>query len=168
MPQTGEKCLADAGLFFQSLAEPGPGVFPVPVGHRPGEPQQLARLLDGKPGEKVELSDPRRDRVLVSEAREQFVQRQDKVRILGERTDLIEQFEPHSSATSLQPLPIAGVVDQDPPHRFRRGSEEVPPAVELLVPDQPQVDFMNEGGGAERVARGFGASFAAASFRNSS
>ena len=55
MPHPGEKCLTEFELFFQSLAEPGPGVLPVPVGHRPGEPQRLARLLDGKPAEQVEL-----------------------------------------------------------------------------------------------------------------
>ena len=32
MPHPGEKCLADFELFSQSLAEPGPGVLPVPVG----------------------------------------------------------------------------------------------------------------------------------------
>ena len=50
----------------------------------------LARLLDGKPGEQVELSDPRRNRVLLPEPGEQFIQRQDEVGILRDGTDLIE------------------------------------------------------------------------------
>jgi hypothetical protein len=90
MPHPGEKCLTEFELFFQSLAEPGPGVLPVSVSHRPGKPQRLARLLDGKPGEQVELSDPRRNRVLLPEPGEQFIQRQDEVGILRDGTDLIE------------------------------------------------------------------------------
>ena len=46
MPSGGKVSRA-FGLFFQGLAEPGPGVLPVPVGHGPGEPQHVARLLDG-------------------------------------------------------------------------------------------------------------------------
>ena len=44
-----------------------------------------------------------------------------------------------------------GVVDQHPPHRLGRGGEEVPSTVELLVPDQPQVSLVHQGGGAEGV-----------------
>ena len=97
MPHPGEKCLTDFELFFQGLAEPGPGVLPVSVGHRPGEPQRLARLLDGKPAEQVEVSDLCRGGVFLPEPGEQFVQRQDEVGILGEGTDLIEQLEPYSA-----------------------------------------------------------------------
>jgi hypothetical protein len=155
MPHPGEKCLADSELFFQGLAEPGPRVLPVPVGHRPGDPHRLARLLDGDPTEQVEVSDPRRSGVFLPESGEQFIQRQDKVGILGEGTDLIEQFEPYPPATPLQPFPIPGMVDQDPSHRFRRRGEEVPPTVKMLVPDQPQVSLVDECGGVERVAGGF-------------
>ena len=79
MPHPGEKCLTEFELFFQGLAEPGPGVLPVSVSHRPGKPQRLARLLDGEPGEQVELSDARRNRVLLPEPGEQFIERQDEV-----------------------------------------------------------------------------------------
>src|SRR5206468_11599450 len=46
-----------------------------------------------------------------------------------------------------------GRFDEDPPHRFRRGGEEVPPALELLVAHQAQVRFVNQGGGLERLPR---------------
>ncbi len=49
-----------------------------------------------------------------------------------------------------------GVVDEDPPHGLGGGGEEVAAAVELLIPDQPQVGFVNEGGGVEGVAGSFG------------
>ncbi len=73
MPHPGEKCLAQSKLFFQCLAEPGPRVLPVPVGHRPRQPERLARLLDGEPSEKVKLSNPRRGSVFLSETGKQLV-----------------------------------------------------------------------------------------------
>ncbi len=61
---------------------------------------------------------------------------------------LIEQLETQPSAGQvLQPVAVARVVDQDPPHRFRGGGGEVPAAVEMLVSDQPQVGLVHEGGG---------------------
>jgi hypothetical protein len=151
MPHPGEKCLAHFELFFQTLAEPGPRVLPVSVGHRPGEPQCLARLLDGEPAEKVKVSYPRRGGVFLAETGEQLIQRQHEVGVLREGTDLIEQLEPHPPSSPLQPLAVPGVVDQDPPHRFRRSGEEVRPALELLVADQPQIGLMDQGGGVKRV-----------------
>ncbi len=47
-------------LFFQSRAEPGPRVLPVPVGYRARKPQRCARLLDGESTEKVKFRDLRR------------------------------------------------------------------------------------------------------------
>ena len=47
-------------LFFQSRAEPGPRVLPVPVGYRARKPQHCARLLDGESTEKVKFRDLRR------------------------------------------------------------------------------------------------------------
>ncbi len=56
-------------------------------------------------------------------------------------------------AASFQPGAVAGMVDQHPPHRFRRGGEEVPTTVEVLVPDQPQISLMHQGRGIEAVPR---------------
>ena len=47
-----------------------------------------------------------------------------------------------------------GLSDEDPPHR--PGGVEVSAAVELPIPDQLQVGFVNEGGGIEGAAGGFG------------
>ena len=133
MPRPWEKRLAVSELFFERLAEPGPRVLPVPVGGRPGEPQRLARFRDGDPTEQVQVRDPRRGGVFLPETAEQFVQRQDEVGILGEGTDLIEQFEPDPPATPLQPFPIPGMVDQDAAHGLGGGGEEVSPIVEVLL-----------------------------------
>ena len=136
--------------------------FPGPRGARPGHTSSSGRRPPGRapaprppPRRKARRTggagDPRRDGVFLPEPGEQLVQRQDEVGILGEGTDLIEQLEPSPPARPLQPVPIPGMVDQDPPHRFRRGGEEVPPAVEVLVADQPQVRLMDQGGGVEGV-----------------
>ena len=49
-----------------------------------------------------------------------------------------------------------GAFDKDPTHGLGGSGEEVPPTVELLVADQPQVRLVDEGGGDEGVAGGFG------------
>ena len=48
------------------------------------------------------------------------------------------------------------MIDEDSPHGFGGGGEEVSAAVELLIADQPQVGFVNQRGGVEGVAGGFG------------
>jgi hypothetical protein len=156
MPHPGEKCLTEFDLFFQGLAEPGPRILPVSVGDRPGEPQRLARLFDRKSSEQVELRQLCGVVVFVTEPRQQLVQRQNEVGILGERTDLIEQLESSPPATPLQPFPIPRMVDQNAPHRCRRGGEEVAPTFKVLVPDQPQVSLVDQGGGVESMVWGLG------------
>ena len=93
MPHFGEKCLADSELFFQGVSKPGPRILPVPVSDGAGDPQHLARLLDGEAAEQVEMSDPRCRSVFLPESGEQFVKRQDEGGVFGEAADLIEQFE---------------------------------------------------------------------------
>jgi hypothetical protein len=56
------------------LAEPGPRVFPVAVGDRPGQPQHLARFLDAEAAEQVQVGQSLCV-VLLGETAEQFVQR---------------------------------------------------------------------------------------------
>src|SRR5436309_7517185 len=47
------------------------------------------------------------------------------------------------------------MVHENSPHRFGGGDEEMPAAVELLIADQSQIGFVNEGGGIEGVAGRF-------------
>ena len=48
-----------------------------------------------------------------------------------------------------------GLIDDDPPHGFGRGGEEVAAAVPVLWPpaDQAEAGLMNQGGGLERLPR---------------
>ncbi len=155
MPHPGEKCLAHFELFLQGLAKPGPRVLPIPVCDRPGKPQNSARLLDREAAEQVELSDPGCASVFRAKTGEFVIQRQDEVGIFGEGADLIEQFETDPPASPLQPLPLSGMVDQNPPHGLGSGGEEVSPAVEVLVPDQTQVRLVNQRRAIKGMAGGF-------------
>ena len=85
-----EKCLALWELFFQRHAEPGPRVFPVAVGDGPGEAQHLARFFDRQTAEQVQVGQSRRGIVLLGQPGEQFVQRQEQIRIFGERGGRIQ------------------------------------------------------------------------------
>ena len=67
----------------------------------------------------------------------------------------MEQFEPHAPAGPLQPVAVAGAVDEDAAHARDRRGEEVSAAVEPLVADEPQARPVNERGGVERVAGSF-------------
>ena len=73
----------------------------------------------------------------------------------GRQAIRVEVGSPWAIAALLRPF-RPGVVDEDPTHGLGRGGEEVPSAVELLIPDQPQVGFVNQGGRVEGVAGGFG------------
>lgn len=77
MPRPGEKCIADSGLFFERLAEPGAGVLPVPVCNRPRHSQRRSRLFHLQPAEQVQLRDLSGGRVFRLEPAEEVVQRQD-------------------------------------------------------------------------------------------
>jgi hypothetical protein len=145
MPRPGKKCLADCGSFFESIAEPGPGVLPVPVGDGSREPHGLACLVDREPTEEVELSHLSRGGVFLPEPSEQFVEREDEIGVLGDGTNLVEKLDSRSTSRSLQPLTIASVVDEDAPHRLGRGGEEVASAIKVLVTDEPEVSLVDEG-----------------------
>ena len=56
----------------------------------------------------------------------------------------------------LEPTLATGGLDQNPPHRFSRGGEEVAtavPALKVICVHQPQISFVDQGRGLERLAR---------------
>ena len=83
-----------ASSFFQSVAEPGAGVLPVPVRHGAGEPEQVARLLNRQPAEQVQLGDACGVGVLGSEPGQHFIEGKEQVGVLGQGAGVVKQFEP--------------------------------------------------------------------------
>jgi hypothetical protein len=68
----------------------------------------------------------------------------------------IEQFLPLPAAPGLGGLLAAGVLDENAPHGLGRGGEEVTKTVPVprgLDVHQPEVGFVNQGCGLERLAR---------------
>ena len=58
-------------------------------------------------------------------------------------------------AAAFDGLPGARAIDENPAHGFRRRREEVAAVFELLVADEPQVRFMHQRRGAERLFGSF-------------
>src|SRR5262249_5471648 len=90
MRHSGEKCLALFGLFCQGLAKPCPGVFPVTIGDCPRLSQHLARFLNGESAEKMKVREPGGGGVPLPEPSQQFVHRQEQVRVLGKGSGVVE------------------------------------------------------------------------------
>ena len=135
--------------------EPGPRVRPPGVGGARGDAEIVGRFAEGSTAEVTqahELGHPRVDR---GQSVEGLVDREDVV--IGVASGKAVQVDRH-----LPPRPAlgchagAGVVNEDSPHGLGGGGEEVAAAVELLISDQPQVGFVNQRGGVEGVAGGFG------------
>ena len=128
------------------VLEPCAGVGPVSVGGGPGQAEGGGRVLDGQPGEVPQFDHTRGDRVFGGEPGEGRIEgEQSVVRNLGFGRD-VGQLDPRAvAAVLLRPL-AAGVFDEDAAHGLGRGGEEVPAVVELLVPDEPQIRFVNQRG----------------------
>ena len=93
-------------------------------------------------------------------------------RRLETRTGGIE-IDPLPLAAVFKPALVPGLLDQDSPHRFGGGGEEMAAAVPVLASivitaDQPQICLMHQRRRLQRLAGLSWASFAAASFRSSS
>lgn len=91
--------------------------------------------------------------VFLPEPVEEVIERQNKIRILSERIGLVEQFKPAPTAAAFLSILIAGVIDEDAPHRLSRGGEEMPTTVELLIPYQPKIRLVNQCSGVKCVSR---------------
>ena len=94
--------------------------------------------------------------VRLGQLRQGFVERQEIVR--GYRGDQLRfgQLLALQVAAALETGLTTGVLDQDAPHGFRGGGKEVGAALPRLVgltSDQPEIGFMHEGSGVERLSR---------------
>jgi hypothetical protein len=137
-------------------AEPALGVRPVIIGRRGGDADRLGRLLDRKSGKKAEPDDVGLAAILGLQRREGLVQ--------GDQVDTgpldggLNRVEVNALAipTGLRAGLPASVLDQDAAHGLGRCGEKVPTAIPTLgrIPlDEPQVGFVDQGRGLERLTR---------------
>ena len=89
------------------------------------------------------------------EPRQRVVQIDESLRRFGDAQGRVQVHAPPAAAVADGRLAPGGF-HQDSSHRLGGGGEKVPATVELLVSDQPQIGFMDQGGGVERVAGGLG------------
>ena len=141
------------------LKQPRLTVCPVPLGGRGGNAQGCRGLFDGQAGEVAEFHQFRLLWFDRREAVERFIER-DEVFARFRRGDrYFGGVVAEKSAAVLGGVLAAGVFHEDPPHRLGRGSEEVAAMIEARdaalsrcgIRYQPEVCFVNEGGGFECV-----------------
>ncbi len=135
--------------------QPGPRVGPPGVSGARSDAEIAGRRAEGSTAEVTqahELGDPRVDR---GQSVKGLVDGEDVV--IGVASGKAVQVDRHLPPRSaLRCHAGAGVVNENSSHGFGGGGEEVAAAVEQLISDEPQVGFVNERGGIEGVARGFG------------
>ena len=134
--------------------QPGAGEPPVSLGGGDGDPQGGGHFGHGEPGKEPEFHHLGLDGSPFGESVEGIVQGEEFVRGGGRRE--VDECDPPPAAPVTDPALAAGGVDEDATDGFGGGGEEVPAAVELLVPDEPEVRLVDEGGGVEGVLGGFG------------
>ena len=89
------------------------------------------------------MGDPGGERVFGIKPNEKLVQRQEEVGIFGEAARLVDQLDPDRVLSPLEPPLRTSRLNHDASHGLG-GGEEVTAAVELLIPNEAQVSFVNE------------------------
>lgn len=133
--------------------EPGPGIGPLLPGSVHGDAQNSGHFVVAEACELMECNDLSGQLVFVGEPGEGFVECEESLVSISCRK--VGKFDPLESATVLLAAFFSSRIDQNASHRFGRGREEMPAAIELLVADQPEVRLMDEGRGLNRLIRGF-------------
>lgn len=154
-------------LFGESGKEPSPRVSPVPISGCGGDPHHLRGLLESQAAKEPQLDQLGLVWGFLSELRKGCVEVKQSRRIVieGDRCGVEIDFGQCSltAAATLLCGTSAGMIDEHPPHGFRRGGEEVPAMVPLhgaalirVWPEQAEVCLMDKGRGLQSVAGAFG------------
>jgi hypothetical protein len=154
---------------FEFTTDPGSGIDPVSVGSFGRNSQNLSRLISSQARKIPQLDQPGFDWVVFGQLAQGDVEVKQIVLALRGCDNIWKEFLAMECATMDHPLPTAGSLDQDPSHGGGRSGKEVsavfPRLLAISITDQPQPGLMYQ----RSVCPGFSpASFAAASFRNSS
>ena len=83
-------------------------------------------------------------------------------RLIGKTDCFIESDLSFELAAPLLTIPAAGIFDQNFPHQSRRNSEKMSPVLPFkrVLPDQPQIDLMNQSRRLQSVIRALTAEIA--------
>lgn len=114
----------------------------------------LRSFLLGKANEEAEFDDLGRPSIFVGEPYERSVQ--SKELIIRKRARDLNRINVQTLqvATPLLPFPLSCILDEDPPHRLRRGAKEVSSALPcgLLISSQPDPSIVHEDGRLDRLS----------------
>ena len=117
-------------------------------------------LLAGQPGEIAELDESGLKGVHSGQPGEGGVEGDEVEVRFRDRDGVVRQLDVDSpTPTVFEALLAPGAVDEDAAHGLGGGGEEVAPAVPAVVvrgADQPEVRLVDQGGGFECLAWGFG------------
>jgi hypothetical protein len=126
----------------------------VTFGRARRNPQIPGSFFNAHPGEDTEFDQFGGLRVERLEFRQRRVEIQQLIIRRFDCQIAIRQFDLPPSAPVLLAVPSSRRINQDPPHGLCGRGEEMPPAVPalpILVPDKPQVGFMNQSCRLERL-----------------
>src|SRR5262245_44583894 len=145
----------DVSLRPQGVVEPGAGEGPVPVGGAPGDPHRVGGLVQGQAGEEAQLDQLGTGRVPSGQLLQGVVDGEELlVRCLVGYEKAVE-IDALPTAAPLLPALVPRAVDEDAPHGLSGRGEEVAaagPVLGLIHIHQPDVGFVDQGGGLERLA----------------
>lgn len=122
-----------------------------------GDTERVSDLRMTQPHEVTELNDFGFDGLLSGEAFEGVIHGEHRfIRVFRRHSDLFD-VDVFLVTASAQSCLGSRAVDQDAPHRFGCGGEEMAAAIPLAIflADEPQPGFMDESGGLKRVIGGF-------------
>src|SRR5262249_18696471 len=114
---------------FNFASQPGPREGPEKVGLARGDTEHLRRLRDRQAGEVAELDEVGRERVLPGQPVQGFVEGKEVLVDFGRHDRGGIEYSPFPAPAVLGARAPPRLLDEDAPHGFRCGGEEVSAAI---------------------------------------
>ena len=148
------------GFFLPSdfLMQPGTGVSPKAIRGARRNVHHSSRFRQSQPGKISQFHQLGRLRIRCRQVVDGPIERQQILTGFRSGDFEIVQIYECLTASPLEAFLAAGVVDENPSHRFGRGREEVAaviPRRDVRMADEPEVRLVDEGRGLKCVFGGF-------------
>jgi hypothetical protein len=156
LPAPTGKIRRSSGIFRIELAkEPGSGERPVAFRSPSGDSQRLGGLVEREAGEEAELDQLGPSGVDLRESSQGLVEVDQVVGrgVIGHESFEVEGLSA-AGASSLEPLPVSGSVEDDSPHGLGGRGVEVASTVPVAAgvrTDEPEISLVDQGRGLERL-----------------